>query len=663
MTFSNSKIPSYDPCVAADPSNDYLAILVGTDCRFNSGATGIVTGKTFNISYEWPIAPWSGFTTVKIDDLDYVYGQENITKPPTDISPLENESICVINNIEVKQNLMLVTSLFTGRADTGMYKYTVTNNDAVPHNVGIRILIDTMLNDNDGAPFRVPGIVTPITTEMEFFQPNIPEYWQAFYSLDNPEIMAQGTLMSGGATAPDRFVLGYWVDINGTLWDYIIDPAKSVTIDSATALWWYPAIINPGETREFITFYGLGTMSGNAQLSITGPSYLIITDNHLDPNPFIITAYISNDTGIELTNVPVALSLSPGIVLDISDPETHIIDSIPSGSTMSTSWSVQAVQPGDWGYSVTALGQTVASSVFVPILDNIPPVTNCFITPEPNSDEWTNSDITVTLNAIDNIGGSDVKEVHYQIDGNPEVIVAGSTTTFTVASEGIMSLLYWAVDNSNNVETANVKELKIDKTAPAITINSPTAWPYLTNESLTVDYIISDETSGIKTSVALLDGMTVTTGAIIALTDKAGSHTLSISATDYAGNVTTQIINFQVLIATTIDIDPGTLNLKRNSNLNAITAYIEMPSDYDATNIDVSTVQLLINNVAIPAQLTPTSNGDYNHNNILDKMVKFSMQAVMEALKNVNGNVIFDVTGKLYNGLEFTGSDIVRVLH
>lgn len=79
-----------------------------------------------------------------------------------------------------------------------MYKYTVTNNDSINHNIGVRIMIDTMLNNNDGPPFRIPGIETPITTEIEFFPPNIPQYWQAFYSLSDPDIMSQGTLIGGG---------------------------------------------------------------------------------------------------------------------------------------------------------------------------------------------------------------------------------------------------------------------------------------------------------------------------------------------------------------------------------------------------------------------------------------------------------------------------------
>ena len=79
----------------------------------------------------------------------------------------------------------------TGRADTGMYKYTVTNVGGTSHSVGIRIMVDTMVAGNDGAPFRVPG-VGDVWRESEFASGNMPQYWQAFESLTDTRYVAQG---------------------------------------------------------------------------------------------------------------------------------------------------------------------------------------------------------------------------------------------------------------------------------------------------------------------------------------------------------------------------------------------------------------------------------------------------------------------------------------
>ncbi|MHB1391026.1 MAG: hypothetical protein ACYCXF_07345 [Thermoleophilia bacterium] len=207
VTALADKSPPAGTQVAADPSNDYLAIQVGSDGKFNSGATGIITGSSFNISYAWPSSPWSSFTTVRVDGADNIYGAGcPLVQPPTDLPDLVNESIAECAGVRVTQTLQIVTGTSTGRPDTGMYKYTVSNLDFVPHDVGIRVMVDTMLNDNDAAPFRVPG-VGEVTTEMDFTGTAIPDYWQAFYDLTNPDMVAQGTLKGGGSTTPDRFAL------------------------------------------------------------------------------------------------------------------------------------------------------------------------------------------------------------------------------------------------------------------------------------------------------------------------------------------------------------------------------------------------------------------------------------------------------------------------
>jgi hypothetical protein len=245
-----------------------------------------------------------------------------------------------------------------------MYKYTVTNNDTVSHSVGIRIMIDTMLNGNDAAPFRMPGI-GGVNTEMEFIGANIPQYWQAFYSLDNPDILSQGTLIGGGATTPDRFVIARWGAITSTDWDYTVTPGLP-TGDSAVAIYWNPAVIDPGESREFITFYGLSTLSGTVDLSITGPIELSVINNEWSPNPFTVIAYITNNTSIPMSNVAVTLSLPSGLGLAPGETATHVIPSIAPGNTGQTSWSVVALSEGTWIYSVTAVNQTVSRPITVP---------------------------------------------------------------------------------------------------------------------------------------------------------------------------------------------------------------------------------------------------------------------------------------------------------
>jgi hypothetical protein len=365
-----AKVAPPGSCVVADPINDYLAIQVASNGRFNSGATGVVTGRSFNISFAWPSSPGTSFTTIRLDGTDNVFGDYpgTLIQPPTDLpGNLANETIYeYAGGVRVTQRLEIVTGTSTGRPDTGMYKYIVTNGDSVPHDVGVRIMVDTMLNDNDAAPFRVPG-VGAVTTEMDFAGAAVPQYWQAFASLDNPEIMAQGTLAGGEATRPDRFALTSWARIVGTRWDYTVMPGWA-NGDSAATVWWNPVTLAPGQTREFVTYYGLGTVSGTADLSVTGPAALSIVGGLWSPDPFTVTAYVHNGTGATLTDVPVTLTLPAGLGLAPGETAVHTIPSIAPGETQQTSYSVRPLASGNWTYTVSAVGQAVGRSISVPTL-------------------------------------------------------------------------------------------------------------------------------------------------------------------------------------------------------------------------------------------------------------------------------------------------------
>ncbi|MCK4482428.1 hypothetical protein KAU55_04320 [Candidatus Bathyarchaeota archaeon] len=127
---------------------------------------------------------------------------------------------------------------------------------------------------------------------------------------------------------------------------------------------------------------------------------------------------------------------------------------------------------------------------------------------------------------------------------------------------------------------------------------------------------------------------------------------ISFAATD---GFFTSIVSPPVAQAT-INIDPDTLNLKSRGKW--ITAYIELPEDCDASEIDLSTVKL---NGEISAALHPTEIGDYDNNGILDLMVKFDRQDLRAILSA--GEATLTITGQLIDGTPFEGSDTIRVLN
>jgi len=109
-----------------------------------------------------------------------------------------------------------------------------------------------------------------------------------------------------------------------------------------------------------------------------------------------------------------------------------------------------------------------------------------------------------------------------------------------------------------------------------------------------------------------------------------------------------------VVIPATVDIDPDTLNLRSQGRW--ITAYIELPSDYSLTSVDVSSIRL---QGVVRAESQPTEIGDHNRNGVPDLMVKFNRSAVQAMLSP--GEARITVTGN-WNKVMFKGSDTIRVI-
>jgi parallel beta-helix repeat protein len=116
-------------------------------------------------------------------------------------------------------------------------------------------------------------------------------------------------------------------------------------------------------------------------------------------------------------------------------------------------------------------------------------------------------------------------------------------------------------------------------------------------------------------------------------------------------------------IIATIDLDPDTLNLKSKGRW--INCYIELPEGYDVSDVDRATI-LLNNTLPVDPfwvdKPLESVMGDYDNDNVPDLMVKFNRAVVIEYLLNQNityGNVTLTVTGEIYDGTLFEGSDMI----
>ncbi len=363
-----------------------------------------------------------------------------------------------------------------------------------------------------------------------------------------------------------------------------------------------------------------------------------------DTQPPITTASLNpapNANGWNNTDVTVKLTAtdnSSGV------KEVHYTLSGSAPTTVSGTLSFSVKSEGDSTVTYFAkdnAGNAEAARSLVIKIDKTPPTITGSRTIGPNSNGWNNGDVTVRFTATDNLSG-----------------VASVSPDVTISTEGAgQSATGSATDKAGNTSSVTISNINIDKTKPAITINSPQARDYLTSDSITLDFSATDATSGVGSLAATLDSIPVTNGQVISLSSIAGNHTLAVSATDRAGNSDNRMVGFSVVIAATVDIDPDTLNLKSQSDKNAVTAHISLTSGYDVAQINVATVKLNVGGTLIAAQLTPTSVGEAK------RMVKFDRQAVIAALAGRTDDITLVVSGELNGGSPFTAADTIKVIN
>jgi uncharacterized repeat protein (TIGR01451 family) len=290
--------------------------------------------------------PGTGFTSLRVDGIDYP--AYNFMVIPT----YTQDGLCTttweVGGVRVVQKLRLVEGASTGRQDVLLMQYTMENITAVPVSVGVRAMLDTMLGYNDGAPFRVPGI-GDVTSETELLGSSIPQYWVAFDNLAAPTIVSQGAFEGGDAVKPDRVVFAWWPTISTTLWDYDPISTRSLTSDSAVGIYWNPVELQPGESRTVGTYYGQSAVDLNfdppVALGLTAPARLGTNHCDYDPNPFTVTAFLSNTlttTTQDVEDLYAEIVLPDGLMLAPGSMAHHDFGTLPVGGEVQASWLVMA---------------------------------------------------------------------------------------------------------------------------------------------------------------------------------------------------------------------------------------------------------------------------------------------------------------------------------
>jgi len=100
--------------------------------------------------------------------------------------------------------------------------------------------------------------------------------------------------------------------------------------------------------------------------------------------------------------------------------------------------------------------------------DTLAPTTVATANPPPSDNGSNNTNVTVLLTAIDNGGGSGIKQIKFATIGAQSTvgIVRGSEASLVITAEGTTRVQFSATDNAGNTEPAKALTVTINRTLP-----------------------------------------------------------------------------------------------------------------------------------------------------------------------------------------------------
>lgn len=252
-------------CVTTDDSvwsmeNDYLKLNVEQDynegeyLRFNLET---VVGDKNNIADNEKSLLYtnffSGYTTIHYDGQTFMYGRgSDITEPYYNDETKEYISNQKLGELSVEQKLSFC-KVFTEEYDDMLkVEYSVTNLGESNSLMGLRVLIDPMLGNDDKCQVEINNV--SFINEACFYSENIPQIWSVKSADGN--ITAFGKIDKSVDNPVDSLAFANWNSLYDRRWDYTVN-TSAVNNDCAIAFSWDDEEIKSGETKEYIAYYGV----------------------------------------------------------------------------------------------------------------------------------------------------------------------------------------------------------------------------------------------------------------------------------------------------------------------------------------------------------------------------------------------------------------------
>jgi hypothetical protein len=465
---------------AADPvtvENEFIRIIVnaGPDevGRFSIKTTGGDPSRPASKNQHLIFgvnAPWTSYTTVWVDDTKYGFGGatqrragqsaqygKQVTEPTRTGDGITTTYL--VGDIEVTQELGFVRGLSTRMLDTVGIRYRMTNKGATTRKVGLRVMLDTMCGSNDGAPIRAGGSAA-VTRATLLDDKAVPDYWQAFDNLTNPTVVSQGSLRGGELTAPDKVLFADWGSLADDPWMPALASGQGfirkgeADPDTATAMFWIPEVLEPGQSTTHVSYYGVGDVSikaGKLALGLTAPAEA--TFEHERTESFTITGYMQNTGGFDGKNVVMTLALPAGLTL-LDGSSKHTYPLLESDGTAQESWRVRinGKQAGKQQIVLSVTSDNLETNKSArDILLDVPPSTVKFVPALQRVPVETNGLPTIIPMQVNLLPAEGFYGIRFIVKYNPNVVIPLGNPFGVLRGRAFVEnskLLAWTFDDS-----------------------------------------------------------------------------------------------------------------------------------------------------------------------------------------------------------------------
>ena len=256
-------------------------------------------------------------------------------------------------------------------------------------------------------------------------------------------------------------------------------------------------------------------------------------------------------------------------------------------------------------------------------IDLVPPTSTTVLTPAANSTGWNNSNITVELKSLDDLGGSGVKSLTYNATGAqtiPEETINKKEAPFTFpqpstssnflskslnfSTEGVSTLNFFGKDFAGNTEANKTRVIKIDKTLPVTTHSLS-----VNGSDVTFTLTASDVLSGVSEIYYTIDGGGAQVYTSPFTVSNNSNHTITYYAKDNAGNIESPRTLFNISGAVTYGTTPANQPAKFVPGVQMTAAGT---SSAPATTNLTGTYQLQYLASGGQYTVTPSKSGDIN---------------------------------------------------